>query len=74
MFICIKMDAECNETTPAIAFDRFHEYVEIFTKMTSNCHQNCVRNIIKREVRKESKTNMESATFESSMRGVAIAI
>ena len=42
--------------------------------MTSDYHQNCSRNIIKREVRKESKTYMESATFEESMKVVAIAI
>ena len=32
MFIYIKMDAESNETTPAIAFLRFHEDSEIFAK------------------------------------------
>ena len=32
MFIYIKMDAECNETTRAIAFPRFHEDSEMFTK------------------------------------------
>ena len=26
------MDAECSETTPAIAFDRFHEDSEMFTR------------------------------------------
>ena len=26
-FISMKFDAECNETTPAISFDRFHEDV-----------------------------------------------
>ena len=26
--------AECNETTPAISFDRFHEDSDILTKMT----------------------------------------
>ena len=31
-FIYIKMDAECNETTPAISFPRFHEDSEMFTK------------------------------------------
>ena len=34
-FISMKFDAECNETAPAIAFPRFHEDSEIFTKMTS---------------------------------------
>ena len=28
----IKMDAECNETTPAISFLQFHEDYEMFTK------------------------------------------
>ena len=68
------MDAECNETTHAIAFDRFHEDSEIRTKLTSKSHQNSSRNKIKLEVRKESKTEMESETFETSMRVVAIAI
>ena len=31
-FISIKFDAECNETTPAIVFLRFHEDSEMFTK------------------------------------------
>ena len=31
----MKSDAECNETTPTISFDRFHEDSEIFAKMTS---------------------------------------
>ena len=35
-FISMKMDAEYNENTPTISFDRFHENSEIFTKMTSN--------------------------------------
>ena len=54
MFICIKMDAQCNETTPAIEFDRLHKDSEILTKMTSRYHQNCLRNIIKREVGKSN--------------------
>ena len=58
MFICIKIDAECNETTHAIAFDRSHEDSEMFTKLTSKSHQNCFRNKLKREVRQESKTYM----------------
>ena len=31
-FISIKFDAECNETTPAILFIRFHEDFKIYTK------------------------------------------
>ena len=33
-FISMKSDAGCNETTPAISFDRFHENSEILTKIT----------------------------------------
>ena len=32
MFMAMKFDAECNETTPAIIIHRFHEDYEIFTK------------------------------------------
>ena len=70
----MKIDAECNETTHAISFDRFHEDSEIRTKLTSKSHQNSSRNKIKREIRKESRTDMESKTFEASMRVAAIAI
>ena len=39
MCIYVKMDAENNETTPAIAFLRFHEDFEIYTKKASKkCH------------------------------------
>ena len=34
-FVCMKSDAECNETTPEISIDRFHEDYEMITKMTS---------------------------------------
>ena len=74
MFICVKMNAQRNETTPAVEFDRFHTDSEILSKMTSNSHQNYSRNIIKRQIRKESRTDMESATFEASMKVVAIAV
>ena len=30
--ISMKFDAECNETTPAISFDRFHEDSKILTE------------------------------------------
>ncbi len=60
MFIYIKMDAESNQTTPAISFPRFHEDSEMFTKMTSKS----LWNTPNRQVRKETRTDMESATFE----------
>ena len=47
MLIRIKMDAECNETTLSISFDRFHKDFEILTEMTSNAGQKSLRNIIK---------------------------
>ena len=31
--ISMEFDAECNETTPAISFDRFHEDFEIITEI-----------------------------------------
>ena len=34
-FISMRLDAECNETTPAIPFYRFHEDSTILAKMTS---------------------------------------
>ena len=33
--ISMEMDAEYNETTPTISFDRFHEDSQNFQKMTS---------------------------------------
>ena len=33
--ISMKFDTECNETTPAMSFHRFHDYYEILTRMTS---------------------------------------
>ena len=36
LFISMKIDAECNETTPEIAVDRFHEDSNNFSKMTTN--------------------------------------
>ena len=50
VFICIEINAECNETTPAIAVDRFHGDSDMSTKLTPHYHQNNFRNIIKREV------------------------
>ena len=51
----MKMDAECNETTPMMSFDRFHEDLKILTQMMLNPN---------RQVRKETRTPME-ATFET---------
>ena len=31
-FISMKFDTECNETTPAIIFNLFHDYYKILTK------------------------------------------
>ena len=44
--IAIKIDAECNETTPMTSFDRFHEDFENMTEMTSNSDQKDFRNVI----------------------------
>ena len=61
MFIYIKMDAESNETTPAIAFLRFHKDSEMFTKKQ---HQKGLLLNTNRRVRKETRTDMESATVK----------
>ena len=45
MFISMKIDAECNETSPAILFDRFHEDLNI--KKDIKC---CPRDNINRRV------------------------
>ena len=42
--------------------------------MTANYDKNCSRNITKRGFKKESKTDMESVTFEASIKVVAITI
>ena len=42
MFICIKMDAECDETTPAILFDWFHEDFNNSLKKTSKSHKQMI--------------------------------
>ena len=62
MFIYIKMDAESNETAPTIAFLRFHEDSEMFTKQQ---HQKGVAINTNRRVRKETRTDMESASLET---------
>ena len=54
------MDAECNEATPAIAFPRIHEDSEMLSKTTSKSLWPS-RN---RQVREETRTDVESATFE----------
>ena len=57
----MKVDAECNETTPAISFHRFHED----SSSQKNDVKSWSRIIGNREIKKESKTDMESATFET---------
>ena len=64
----MKSNAECNETTPEIIVYRFDEYYEILTKM----HQKLVCFNTNRQVRKETRTDMESATFEMMETTVAI--
>ena len=59
----MNFDAECNETTPAISFDRFHKYFDMFTKITQMPSQNCFLDNINRQVRKETRTDMEKETF-----------
>ena len=39
VFVSIKVNIECNETTPVISFYRLHEDFNIFKKSTPNCHQ-----------------------------------
>ena len=58
----MKYDAECNEITPAISFDRFHEDSEMFCQNDVKCWSYVIGNL---EVRKESRTDMESATFKT---------
>ena len=61
----MKFDAECNETTPATSFDRFHEDVEIITEMTSNSYKKSFWSNSNHRIIKESKTDMELATFKT---------
>ena len=39
-FISMKINAECNETTPVASFDRFHEDFENITEITLNYDKN----------------------------------
>ena len=73
-FISMKSETECNETAFAISFDRFHEVFMIFKKMTSNYNQNCFEFNINRRIRKETKTDVESATFETLEVTVDLAV
>ena len=41
----MKIDAECNETTPVTSFDRFHEDFENVGEMTLNSYQKCLRDV-----------------------------
>ena len=65
MFIYIKIDGECNETTPVISVDGFHVNFNILTTLVPELCIYSSSNNIKSEVRKESTTDMESATFET---------
>ena len=60
MFIHVKMDAENNENAPVMAFIRCHEDSEMSTKKS----QKGLQNNPNRRVTKETKKDMESATFE----------
>ena len=61
--ISMKFDTECNETTPTIASDRFHEDSKIFAKKNEvKSLSYVIRNL---EVRKESRTYMELAIFKT---------
>ena len=42
-FISMKMDAEYNETTPAISFDRLHVDFDIVSKSHQNSNQKASR-------------------------------
>ena len=61
----MKIDAECNETTPAIPFDRCHADLNILTQMTQHSGQKDIWPGINRRVTKESRADIESATFET---------
>ena len=65
MIIYIKIDAGCNETTPAISIHRCHEDVSIFKQQKKNTDKTHVWLNINHVVTKESRTDMESATFET---------
>ena len=69
----MKVDAECNETTPVTSFDLFHEDFTIFTKMTPEYCIYTSNNNIKSEVRNASRTDMESATFKTVKTTVDLA-
>ena len=64
-FVTIKMDAEYNGTTPAISFDRFDVYFDMFSKSHQNSSQKGFWPDINRQARKGSRTDMDSATFET---------
>ena len=59
-----KMHVEINETTPAISFDRFYEVFACSKKRTLIMIKKHTCGIRNRRIRKESKTDVESATFE----------
>ena len=70
-FISIKFYAECNETTPDIVLYRFHEDYELLTKKDV---KKSARGIQHSQVRKRSRTDMESATFETLETTVGISL
>ena len=72
--VSIKMDAEYNETIPAISFDRFDVYLYMFPTSHQNYCQKGFWSDINRRVRKESRTHMESATFETLETTLAICV
>ena len=80
MFVCIKMSAECNETTPAIAFDRFHEnsdlvvqkWRQILTRIALETSSNV--KLEKNQGNIYIYIYMEVVTFELSMKVVAMHI
>ena len=62
-FISMRIDAEHNETAPAISDDRLHGNICILTTMTSNYDQKVFWINRIRWIRKGYKTDMESPTF-----------
>ena len=63
-FISMKFDTECTETTPDLM------NIMIFSQNDVKSWSHVIKNI---EVRKETRTYMESATFETSETTVTIS-
>ena len=66
----MKFDAECNEIIAEIVLYRFHEDYESLT----NDIKQIARDIPKLQVRQKSRTDMESATFETLETAVVISL